>query len=207
MANASLKAMEPYMALADKVKKESMWLSLKAGIARRWLKNSMARKKNIEQQPAQKNATVRNEGGRRVRRTSKYYNLDMILSVGYRVNSRNATYFRKWASAILKDYLLRGYAILPGPDGIPCRLDLTYGAAVYGLVPAVKLFPSGVSHLRRRMCKVSFLSRYTRYPSCFPCCRETVFPSRRVRRSPECPSAWRIPGNTGKVGVERRFCP
>ncbi|MBQ7610708.1 MAG: virulence RhuM family protein [Bacteroidales bacterium] len=40
-------------------------------------------------------AQVRNEGGRRVRRTSKYYNLDMILSVGYRVNSRNATYFRK----------------------------------------------------------------------------------------------------------------
>ena len=40
-------------------------------------------------------AQVRYEGGRKVRRTSKYYNLDMILSVGYRVNSRNATYFRK----------------------------------------------------------------------------------------------------------------
>ena len=42
---------------------------------------------------------------------TKFYNLDAILSVGYRVNSRNATLFRRWASNVLKDYLLRGYAI------------------------------------------------------------------------------------------------
>jgi len=42
---------------------------------------------------------------------TKYYNLDAILSVGYRVNSRNATLFRKWATQILKDYLLKGYVI------------------------------------------------------------------------------------------------
>ncbi|MCL2104159.1 MAG: virulence RhuM family protein, partial [Kiritimatiellaeota bacterium] len=42
---------------------------------------------------------------------TKYYNLDAILSVGYRVNSRNATLFRKWATRVLKNYLLRGYAI------------------------------------------------------------------------------------------------
>ena len=41
----------------------------------------------------------------------RYYNLDMILSVGYRVNSRNAVSFRRWASEILKEYLLRGYSI------------------------------------------------------------------------------------------------
>ena len=70
-------------------------------------------------------AQVRNEGGRRVRRTSKYYNLDMILSVGYRVNSRNATYFRKWASAILKDYLLRGYAINPRLEQLERRVAKT----------------------------------------------------------------------------------
>lgn len=40
-----------------------------------------------------------------------YYNLDAILSVGYRVNSKNATLFRKWATKTLKDYLLRGYVI------------------------------------------------------------------------------------------------
>ena len=42
---------------------------------------------------------------------TKFYNLDVILSVGYRVNSRNATLFRRWASGVLKDYLLRGYAM------------------------------------------------------------------------------------------------
>jgi hypothetical protein len=42
---------------------------------------------------------------------TKYYNLDAILSVGYRVNSRNATLFRRWANNILKDYMLKGYAI------------------------------------------------------------------------------------------------
>ena len=41
----------------------------------------------------------------------KFYNLDAILSVGYRVNSRNATLFRQWANKVLKDYLLRGYSV------------------------------------------------------------------------------------------------
>lgn len=45
------------------------------------------------------------------RYTTKYYNLDVILSVGYRVNSRNATLFRQWANKVLRDYLLRGYAV------------------------------------------------------------------------------------------------
>ena len=42
---------------------------------------------------------------------TKYYNLDAILSVGYRVNSKNATLFRRWASKVLKDYMLKGYAV------------------------------------------------------------------------------------------------
>ena len=42
---------------------------------------------------------------------TKFYNLDAILSVGYRVNSRNATLFRQWANKVLKDYLLRGYSV------------------------------------------------------------------------------------------------
>jgi prophage maintenance system killer protein len=42
---------------------------------------------------------------------TKFYNLDAILSVGYRVNSRNATAFRKWANRVLKDYLIKGYAV------------------------------------------------------------------------------------------------
>ena len=43
--------------------------------------------------------------------STQFYNLDAILSVGYRVNSKNATLFRRWATKILKDYMLRGYAV------------------------------------------------------------------------------------------------
>ena len=50
-----------------------------------------------------------NDGKQRYQ--TKYYNLDAILSVGYRVNSKNATLFRKWATAVLKDYVLKGYAV------------------------------------------------------------------------------------------------
>ena len=70
-------------------------------------------------------AQVRKEGGRSVARTQKYYNLDMILSVGYRVNSLNATYFRKWASNVLKDYLIRGYAINPRLEQLEKRVSKT----------------------------------------------------------------------------------
>ena len=55
-----------------------------------------------------------------------FYNLDAILSVGYRVNSRNATLFRRWATSVLKDYLLKGYAINQRlnqiEDKVDCRL-------------------------------------------------------------------------------------
>ena len=56
-------------------------------------------------------AQVRFEGNRRIERTINTYNLDMIISVGYRVNSKYATRFRMWANRILKEYLTRGYAI------------------------------------------------------------------------------------------------
>jgi death-on-curing family protein len=56
-------------------------------------------------------ATVQNEGGRRVERQVEYFNLDVILSVGYRVNSKRGTQFRIWANNVLKEYLMKGYAI------------------------------------------------------------------------------------------------
>ncbi len=56
-------------------------------------------------------ATVQKEGNREVTRQIEYYNLDMIISVGYRVKSKNGIIFRKWATNILKDYMLKGYAI------------------------------------------------------------------------------------------------
>ena len=58
-----------------------------------------------------KNAQVRTEGNRSILREIPYYNLDMIISVGYRVNSKNATSFRRWATSVLKQYLIKGYAI------------------------------------------------------------------------------------------------
>ena len=54
---------------------------------------------------------VRNEGKRTVSRKLTHYNLDMILSVGYRIKSKTAVQFRKWATNILKEYLIKGYAI------------------------------------------------------------------------------------------------
>lgn len=58
-----------------------------------------------------KNAQVRTEGHRSILREIPYYNLDMIISVGYRVNSKNATSFRRWATSVLKQYIIKGYAI------------------------------------------------------------------------------------------------
>lgn len=55
-------------------------------------------------------AQVRIEGNRQVRREVPFYNLDMIISVGYRVNSIRGTQFRQWANKVLKDYMLKGYA-------------------------------------------------------------------------------------------------
>ncbi|HOE38768.1 MAG TPA: RhuM family protein [Bacteroidales bacterium] len=56
-------------------------------------------------------ATVQIEGGRKVERQIEYYNLDVIISVGYRVKSMQGTKFRIWATNVLKDYLLKGYAL------------------------------------------------------------------------------------------------
>lgn len=54
-------------------------------------------------------STVRLEGKRKVKRTVLHYNLDAILSLGYRVNSKNATQFRIWANNVLKEFLIKGY--------------------------------------------------------------------------------------------------
>jgi len=56
-------------------------------------------------------ATVQKEGNRNITRDIEYYNLDVIISVGYRVKSKNGIMFRKWANKILKDYFIKGYAV------------------------------------------------------------------------------------------------
>ena len=65
----------------------------------------------IDDSTVAKFATVQIEGDREVERTVAYYNLDAILAVGYRVKSRRDIEFRRWANAVLKDYIIKGYAV------------------------------------------------------------------------------------------------
>ena len=70
-----------------------------------------ALKEELDNSTVAKFATVQKEGERDVKRDIEYYNLDMIISVGYRVKSQNGIIFRKWATKVLRDYLLKGYAV------------------------------------------------------------------------------------------------
>ncbi len=72
---------------------------------------------------ARKIRVVRKEGNRSVNRTIDFYNLDMIISVGYKVNSKRGVKFRQWASKVLKDYLIKGYSINKGLQEIRECID------------------------------------------------------------------------------------
>lgn len=99
---------------------ESVWLNQQQmadlfGVNRQAITKHL---KNIyDTQELQSEATrsilelVQKEGARLVKREVAFYNLDVIISVGYRVNTQRGIQFRQWASSILKDYMLRGYAI------------------------------------------------------------------------------------------------
>jgi len=75
------------------------------------IKNILNDGELAENSTCAKIAQVQKEGNRTITRHIKYYNLDMILSVGYRVTSKTATQFRIWATKTLKDYLIQGYVI------------------------------------------------------------------------------------------------
>lgn len=88
--------------------------------------------KNIfSEKELDKNATteffsvVQKEGNRNVRRNILHYNLDAILSVGYRVSSLNATKFRQWANKVLKDHLLKGYSFNQRLESLEQRVSAT----------------------------------------------------------------------------------
>ena len=100
------------------MKDETVWLSLDQmaklfgrdkSVISRHIKNALEEELDIS--TVANFATVKNEGGRNVTRNIDYYNLDMIISVGYRVKSQNGVIFRKWATKILKDYMIKGYAV------------------------------------------------------------------------------------------------
>ena len=101
-------------------KEETVWLSLNEmctlfgrdkSVISRHIKNIFKEEELDENQTVAKNATVQNEGEKQVTRVIDYYNLDVIISVGYRVKSKNGIIFRRWANSILKQYLLKGYVI------------------------------------------------------------------------------------------------
>jgi hypothetical protein len=75
------------------------------------LKNIYADEELKEISTTEDFSVVQNEGARSVRRTVKFYNLDAIIAVGYRVNSKRATQFRIWATKILKEYIIKGFAL------------------------------------------------------------------------------------------------
>jgi prophage maintenance system killer protein len=103
-----------------KLENETVWLNLiqisnlfgkDKSVISRHLKNIYSEGELDKEATVAKNATVQTEGSRKVAREIEYYNLDAILSIGYRVNSKRGTQFRIWANQILRDYLVKGYAI------------------------------------------------------------------------------------------------
>ena len=70
-----------------------------------------ALKEELDRSTVANFATVQMEGGREVERNIEHYNLDMIISVGYRVKSTRGVQFRKWANLVLKQYIIQGYAV------------------------------------------------------------------------------------------------
>ena len=102
------------------LKEETIWLSLnqiaylfdvqKAAISKH-IKNIFESGELDPSATVSKMETVQLEGKRKVKRRITYYNLDVIIAVGYRVNSKKATQFRIWATNVLKKYLIQGYVI------------------------------------------------------------------------------------------------
>ena len=100
--------------------KETVWLRVEEmaelfnrdrSVIQRHIKNIFKEDELEQNSTCAKFAQVQNEGNRSVERIFDYYNLDMIISVGYRVKSQRGIAFRKWASSILKEYIVKGYAV------------------------------------------------------------------------------------------------
>lgn len=103
-----------------KLENDTVWLNLvqlsslfdkDKSVISRHLKNIYIEGELERGSTVAKNATVQLEGNREIIREIEYYNLDAILSVGYRVNSKRGTQFRIWANQLLKDFLVKGYAV------------------------------------------------------------------------------------------------
>lgn len=103
-----------------RLENDTIWLTQKAmaevfktdrSVLSKHIKNVIQEGELDESSTCANFAQVRQEGSRSVTRNITYYNLDMIISVGYRVKSKTATHFRQWATKILRNYMIEGYAI------------------------------------------------------------------------------------------------
>jgi hypothetical protein len=92
------------------------------------LKNIYAENELNEKSTTEDFLVVRQEGNREVSRKVKHYNLDAIIAVGYRVNSKRATAFRQWATTVLRNFALRGYVI----DKKRIRITWAYCQRLFG---------------------------------------------------------------------------
>ncbi|WP_195280623.1 virulence RhuM family protein [Parabacteroides johnsonii] len=118
--------------LEVRLEDETVWLtqaqivdlfqSSKANISEH-IKNIYDQKELEESSTVRDFRTVRQEGKRQVIRNLTYYNLDAIISIGFRVNSKRGILFRQWANKVLKDYLLKGYSINLRLNDIEQRMD------------------------------------------------------------------------------------
>ena len=75
------------------------------------INNALKEELSVDNSTVAKFATVQIEGEREVERNIEYYSLDVIISVGYRVKSKRGVEFRRWANSVLKQYILKGYAV------------------------------------------------------------------------------------------------
>jgi len=108
------------LVLETTVEADSIWLSQKQlcelfdrdkSVISRHIRNIYKENELNKKATVAKNATVQIEGKREVIREVEYYNLDLIISLGYRVNSKRATKFRQWATSVLKEYIIKGYTL------------------------------------------------------------------------------------------------
>ena len=118
--------------LEVRVENESVWLTLNQiatlfdrdkSVISRHISNIFKEKELSMISTVAKNATVQMENGRSIVRQMDYYNLDVIISVGYRVKSQRGTQFRIWANQVLKEFLLNGYAINSRLTRLEQRMD------------------------------------------------------------------------------------
>lgn len=114
------KSMDEDVSVNALIQDETIWLTQKAmaelfdvnvPAVSKHLSNIFEEGELVKEATVSKMEIVQTEGTRKVKRTQDFYNLDAIISVGYRVNSRRATKFRIWATGVLKEYMIKGFAM------------------------------------------------------------------------------------------------